>query len=65
MGYLIEPENIDLLAFTMQMMIENVDSFNKEYLHKYAIEHFSEDVIRKELEVIYSGCITGGVLNEC
>ena len=56
LGYLIEGGNPTLLASAMEKMLENRALFDKEFLHQYAIEHFSENVVRKKLENIYFEC---------
>lgn len=52
-GYLVEPNNVDLLSNAMLSMIENYEVFNQTNIQKECLERFGPKVIGEKLIEIY------------
>ena len=46
--------NMDYLGDSLEKMFERKDSFSKENLRNYVVNNYSEEVISKSLQSIYS-----------
>lgn len=52
-GLLVEPDNIDDLAFAMKKIMENMDSYEKEVIRKKCEKDYGEKSIINKLTAIY------------
>lgn len=54
LGELISWEDENALCEAMQYMYTNIDLYSKEYIRRFAVQHFSESKIAETLTAIYS-----------
>lgn len=53
LGKLVESENESQLLDSIQWMLDNLNTFDKDYIRQYAVDHFSEKVIGKQIAAVY------------
>ncbi len=59
LGKLIASEDEPALLDSLIYMLDNQVFFNKNYIRKYALEHFSQEVIGKQISEIYNTILSG------
>jgi glycosyltransferase involved in cell wall biosynthesis len=52
-GMLFRPGDVDDLASKMKSLLSNLEAYDPHAIHKYAVDHFSPDVVSKRLDTIY------------
>lgn len=52
-GMLVQPRNEDGLLAALEFMLDNLKKYNKDDLHRFAVEHFSNEVIAEKFHDIY------------
>lgn len=56
-GYLVEAGNADELFASVELMVENYNSFDRKQIHSNAYKRFSADAVLKQFNELYSGII--------
>jgi glycosyltransferase involved in cell wall biosynthesis len=53
LGILIESENEEALFEKLNLLIDNHHQYDKDRIRQYALDHFSREVIGKQLFEVY------------
>jgi glycosyltransferase involved in cell wall biosynthesis len=52
-GLLFQPGNLEDLVNKLHALLTDLNAFNKQTIHQYAVDHFSPEVVGKWLDGIY------------
>jgi glycosyltransferase involved in cell wall biosynthesis len=52
-GMLFQSGDVEDLAFKLTTMLANLSSYDTQVIHKYAVDHFSPDVVGNKFDYIY------------
>ncbi len=56
-GILIQPGNINDLAYALRQMCSEYQRFDPQVIRTYCVNNFSEDVITRQLQSVYEGIV--------
>ena len=54
LGYIVDQNNTDELVEKMKTVIDEKGMYDPNRLHSFAVQHFSEDKVRSQIENLYS-----------
>lgn len=57
LGKLVESENESQLLDAIRWMLDHLNDFDKDYIRQYALDHFSDKVIGKQIAEVYKQAI--------
>ena len=65
LGYIVDQNNTAELIEKMKAVMDDKDTYDPVKLHQFAVNHFSEETIRSQIENLYSNFISRRKYHEC
>lgn len=57
LGYIVQHDNLDTLQQAMKDLYDNRKEYDHSYISKYAENHFGEEAVYKELQIVYENLV--------